>query len=103
MRILAALLVAGLTATTPALAADAPVFAAECAGGVNQGGYNIDTDKKNHLWVNGHRTVLHQTGNMTWEGGYHGVTFSIGFSDTAQLEVFYTARKGDRPPTSGPP
>jgi hypothetical protein len=59
----------------PTLAsAKGPTFAAECNGGVNRGGYNIDADAKGHLWVNGHRVNL-APGN--WEGGYHGATFNI--------------------------
>lgn len=75
----------------PALAADNPVFAAECAGGVNQGGYNIDTDDRGHLWVNGHRVPLHAAGEDNWEGSYHGVTFGITSTESG-LIVSWTGR-----------
>lgn len=74
-----ALLAVALSATAalPALAADYPIFAAQCSRGVNQGGYNIDTDDRGHLWVNGHRVALQKILKHYWEGGYHGVVFSI--------------------------
>lgn len=54
-----ALLVAlGLMGLPFAAQAKGPVFAAECDGGVNNSGYNIDADAKGHLWVNGHRVNL---------------------------------------------
>jgi len=70
-----------------------PIFAAECAGGVNRGGYNIDTDDKGHLWVNGHRVNLHTLSTQAWEGGYHGVTFDIS-RDGSNLIVTYTGHGG---------
>lgn len=62
----------------PTLAtAEAPTFAAECAGGVNRGGYNIDADARGHMWINGHRVNLTELHQGNWEGGYHGVSFNI--------------------------
>lgn len=80
-------------AAGPALARN-PVFAAQCAGGVNQGGYNIDTDAEGHLWVNGHRVDLREVGEDTWEASYHGATFFIVSGETA-LQVGYNSRRGD--------
>ena len=70
-----------------------PIFAAECAGGVNRGGYNIDTDDRGHLWVNGHRVNLEAFSSSAWEGAYHGVVFDIG-RDGGGLSVTYTAPHG---------
>lgn len=82
-----------LAGAVPAMAEAEPVFAAECAGGVNQGGYNIDTDGKGHLWVNGHRVRLEQINENYWEGAYHGAVFSISSGENAP-DVSYTARHG---------
>jgi hypothetical protein len=57
--------------------AQGPTFAAECDGGVNRGGYNIDADAKGHLWINGHRVNLTELAPGNWEGGYHGAMFNI--------------------------
>lgn len=84
----------GLVTATSALARiDYPVFAAECAGGVNQGGYNIDTDDRGHLWINGHKVNIETVAEDSWQAGYHGVIF--GFSSTESgLIVDYTGRHG---------
>jgi hypothetical protein len=67
----------GLMAFPLMAEAKGPNFAAECDGGVNRGGYNIDADAKGHLWINGHRVNLTELGPGNWEGGYHGAMFNI--------------------------
>lgn len=93
MKIIVTAVLATLVAAAPALAENAPAFAAECAGGVNQGGYNIDGDGKGHLWVNGHRVTLEEVGTEMWEGAYHGVVFTMDWGESA-FEVIYTGRHG---------
>lgn len=76
-----------------AMAETYPIFAAECAGGVNQGGYNIDTDDRGHLWINGHKVNIEKVAEDSWQAGYHGVIF--GFSSTESgLIVDFTGPKG---------
>ncbi len=83
-----------LAAALPAAAKTSyPIFAAECMGGVNQGGYNIDTDDRGHLWVNGHKVNIEQVAPSAWQGGYHGVIFDIT-KDAQGLLVSYTGRHG---------
>lgn len=80
-------------AALPAAAESYPIFAAECMGGVNQGGYNIDTDDRGHLWINGHKVNIEKVAEDSWQGGYHGVVF--GFSSTESgLIVDFTGPKG---------
>lgn len=67
----------GLAVLPLTAAANAPIFAARCDGGVNLGGYNIDADAKGHLWVNGHRVNLTKLGPGNWEGGHHDAMFNI--------------------------
>lgn len=73
--------------------AEGPVFAAECDGGVNNGGYNIDADAKGHLWVNGHRVNLSKLHEGNWEGGYHGVMFNIT-QDSSGVFVSWSSNRG---------
>ena len=71
--------------------ANPPLFAAECAGGVNRGGYNIDTDDRGHIWINGHRVNAHAISAQAWEGGYHGYVFLITTAaDGSDLQVSWT-------------
>ncbi|MCL4186709.1 MAG: hypothetical protein KJZ85_03810 [Rhodobacteraceae bacterium] len=83
-----------LAAALPAAAnVSYPIFAAECAGGVNQGGYNIDTDDRGHLWINGHKVNIEQVAPSAWQGGYHGVVFDISTGPEGLL-VAFTGRHG---------
>jgi hypothetical protein len=87
---------AACTALLPlaAYAKPAPLFAAGCAGGVNRGGYNIDTDDRGHLWVNGHRVTLEAKNSTYWEAGYHGVNFEIAVNN-GELLVSWTGHNRD--------
>lgn len=93
MKTLPIALLAALSAAGPALAVNYPIFAAECMGGVNQGGYNIDTDDRGHLWVNGNRVELKPIAEDVWEGAWHGVVFGISSTESG-LIIDYTARHG---------
>jgi len=73
--------------------AKGPVFAAECDGGVNRGGYNIDADAKGHLWINGHRVNLTELHEGNWEGGYHGVMFNIT-QDASGVFISWSNNRG---------
>jgi hypothetical protein len=74
--------------------AKGPIFAAECNGGVNQGGYNIDADAKGHPWVNGHRVNLTELAPGNWEGGYHGVMFNIT-QDSSGVFIAWSNARGE--------
>jgi hypothetical protein len=88
---LAALALAAFPLTA---AADGPIFAAKCDGGVNLGGYNIDADAKGHLWVNGHRVNLTKLGPGNWEGGYHGAMFNIT-QDASGAFISWSNNRGE--------
>lgn len=83
-----------LTALPTLASAEGPIFAAECNGGVNQGGYNIDADARGHLWVNGHRVNLTKLHTGNWEGGYHGVMFNIT-QDSSGVFVSWSNSRGE--------
>lgn len=92
MNKLSVALILSFFAAMPAYA-QYPIFAAQCAGGVNAGGYNIDTDTEKHLWVNGHRVALEDVAEDVWEGAYHGVVFEITSTESG-LIVSFTGRGG---------
>ena len=79
--------------TSPALAMTTPIFAAECAGGVNAGGFNIDTDGKGGLYIDGKKTKLKLVNEDYWVGGDGKVTVDI-MSDEMGLAVSYTGKHG---------
>lgn len=79
--------------TSPALAMTTPIFAAECAGGVNAGGFNIDTDGTGGLYIDGKKTKLKLVNEDYWVGG--DKTWSIDImSDEMGLTVSYTGKHG---------
>lgn len=70
-----------------------PIFAAECAGGTNAGGYNIDTDTQGHVWINGKKTTPSKLEGNYWVAKSGGVTVEIS-NDSSGLMVSYTGKHG---------
>jgi hypothetical protein len=63
----------------PARATDYLIFVAECGGGINRGGYNIEAGSVDgdYLWINGDRVIVDRTGEDRWFAAYHGTEFRI--------------------------
>lgn len=89
-----AIVVASLLAlaATPALAKP-PVFAAQCAGGTNAGGYNIDTDTEGHVWIDGTKTTPKEVSASYWVAKADGIEVEIS-NDANGLIVTYTGKAG---------
>lgn len=86
--------VAGLLAlTSTAALAKPPIFAAECAGGTNAGGYNIDTDTEGHVWINGTKTTPQKMSGEYWVAKAGDATIEIS-NDASGLIVSYTGKHG---------
>jgi hypothetical protein len=87
------LIAAGIFATSASIAlAKPPIFAAQCAGGTNAGGYNVDTDTEGHVWINGHKTTPKKMGT-TWVASHDGVEIDIT-PDSSGLIVSFTGKHG---------
>lgn len=79
-------------AATVALAKP-PIFAAQCAGGTNAGGYNVDTDTAGHVWINGKKTTPKKVSATYWIAKANGVEIEIS-KDTNGLIVSFTGKHG---------
>jgi hypothetical protein len=79
---------------SPVKAETTPVFAAECAGGVNAGGFNIDTDGQGGLYIDGKKTKLKTIAEDMWEGGANGIVIDVSSSESEGLMVSYTGKHG---------
>lgn len=88
-------LVLTAAATGTAAAESYPIFAAQCAGGVNQGGYNIDTDDRGHLWINGHKVNIERVAEDSWQAGYHGVIFAFSSTESGLIVDYTGPRKAN--------
>jgi hypothetical protein len=87
------LIATGILAATATIAfAKPPIFAAQCAGGTNAGGYNVDTDTEGHVWINGHKTTPKKMGT-TWVASHDGVEIDIT-PDAGGLIVSFTGKHG---------
>jgi hypothetical protein len=90
-KLIAAVSLLALAAT--AALAKPPIFAAQCAGGTNAGGYNIDTDTEGHVWINGKRTTPKQVNANYWVTKADGVEIEIS-NDASGLMVTFTGKHG---------
>jgi ABC-type glycerol-3-phosphate transport system substrate-binding protein len=85
---------AGLLALTATAAlAKPPIFAAQCAGGTNAGGYNIDTDTEGHVWINGTKTTPTKVNANYWTAKAHGIEVEIS-KDANDIIVTFTGKHG---------
>lgn len=82
-----------LALTATAALAKPPIFAAECAGGTNAGGYNIDTDTEGHVWINGKKTTPKKVNANYWTATADGIEVEIS-NDASGLIVSYTGKHG---------
>jgi hypothetical protein len=82
-----------LAATSTSALAKPPIFAAECAGGTNAGGYNIDTDTEGHVWINGVKTTPKALESNYWIATSGHVEIDIS-QDSSGILVSFTGRHG---------
>ncbi len=82
-----------LTITATAALAKPPIFAAECAGGTNAGGYNVDTDTEGNVWINGTKATPKALESNYWVATAGHVEIDIS-DDASGVMVSYTGKHG---------